>query len=233
MAKVIAIVEDETELRKNYAQWLQRQGYEIEQFANKTEALNAFKIKLPDLAILDIGLEEENEGGFDICRFLRAKSSTLPIIFLSALDSDFDMISGLRLGADDYLTKDVSLPFLQARINALFRRIAALTQPEDNNSKIERGDLILDADRLTAQWQQQDLGLTITEFWMLHALALRPGHVKNRDQLLKDANVFVEDNTITSHIKRIRRKFEEISSNFDYIETVYGVGYRWSGPAKG
>ncbi len=230
MAKIIALVEDEQSIRDNYAQWLRRHGYKVQEYASKQEASKGFSIQLPDLAVLDIGLGDDAEGGFDLCRELRAKSVTLPIIFLSALDSDFDMISGLRLGADDYLTKDVSLPFLQARINALFRRLQALSQPENQEAKICRGDLVLDPDRFTAHWQGIDLNLTLTEFWMLHALILRPGHVKQREQLLRDANVIVEENTITSHVKRMRRKFEAISDNFDYIETVYGVGYRWSGP---
>ncbi|HFB64667.1 MAG TPA: proteobacterial dedicated sortase system response regulator [Aeromonadales bacterium] len=232
MAKVIALVEDEQSIRDNYAQWLRRHGYEVQEYASKKEASEGFARQLPDLAVLDIGLGDEAEGGFDLCRELRGKSVTLPIIFLSALDSDFDMISGLRLGADDYLTKDVSLPFLQARINALFRRLEALSQPENKEAKIRRGDLVLDSDRFTAHWQGIDLALTLTEFWMLHALILRPGHVKQREQLLRDANVIVEENTITSHVKRMRRKFEAITAGFDYIETVYGVGYRWSGPVN-
>jgi len=232
MSKVIALVEDEQDIRDNYAHWLRKQGYEVVEYSNRNQASQGFAQKLPDLAILDIGLGDEPEGGFDLCRELRAQSVSLPIIFLSALDSDFDMISGLRLGADDYLTKDVSLPFLQARVSALFRRMEALSQPENQQAKITRGGLILDTDRFTATWQATDLGLTLTEFWMLHALVVRPGHVKQREQLLRDANVIVEENTITSHVKRMRRKFEAISDGFDYVETVYGVGYRWSGPAE-
>ncbi len=230
MSKVIALVEDEKDIRDNYAHWLRKQGYEVVEYQSRAQASKGFSQKLPDLAILDIGLGDEPDGGFDLCRELRAQSVTLPIIFLSALDSDFDMISGLRLGADDYLTKDVSLPFLQARVSALFRRMEALSQPENQQAKLIRGELILDTDRFTATWQTTDLCLTLTEFWMLHALVLRPGHVKQREQLLRDANVIVEENTITSHVKRMRRKFEAISGDFDYVETVYGVGYRWSGP---
>jgi len=230
MAKTIALVEDEEEIRANYSQWLSQHGYHVVEFSTRASASEGFAQALPDLAILDVSLGDDSEGGFDLCRALRAQSPTLPIIFLSALDSDFDMISGLRLGADDYLTKEVSLPFLQARINALFRRMEALAKPVDDDAVICRGDLKMDTSRFHAQWHGQALDLTITEFWILHALVKRPGHVKQREQLLRDANVVVEDNTITSHVKRLRRKFEAISPDFDAIETVYGVGYRWSGP---
>ncbi len=232
MARQIALVEDEPHIRDNYAKWLRRHGYEVVEYGTKQQALKGFSGNLPDLVILDVGLGDEPEAGFELCRELRRQSITLPIIFLSALDSDLDMISGLRLGADDYLTKEVSLPFLQARINALFCRLDALSQPENIDAKITCGDLVLDAERFSVFWEQQELDLTLTEFWMLHALVIRPGHVKKREQLLKDANIIVEDNTITSHIKRIRRKFEQITPEFNCIETMYGIGYRWIVPTK-
>ena len=154
-------------------------------------------------------------------------SAELPIIFLTARDSELDAVSGLRLGADDYLTKDISLTHLIARVTALFRRIDALTQPQTREHALLRGALMIDAERLHATWNDKPLGLTLTEFWILHALAKNPGHVKNRQQLMDAANVVLDDNTITSHIKRIRRKFQAIDSSFDNIETMYGMGYRW------
>lgn len=154
-------------------------------------------------------------------------SAELPIIFLTARDSELDAVSGLRLGADDYLTKDISLTHLIARVNALFRRIDALTQPSTREQLLTRGALAIDTDRLSATWQDQPLGLTLTEFWIVHALAKNPGHVKNRQQLMDAANVVLDDNTITSHVKRIRRKFLVIDPSFDNIETMYGMGYRW------
>jgi two-component system OmpR family response regulator len=190
--------------------------------------MQAFRTRLPDLAIIDIGLGDEVDGGFTLCRDLRALSPTLPIIFLTARDSDFDVVSGLRLGADDYLTKGTSLPHLMARIAALFRRADIMRAPPANEDLLERGALKLDLKRLLATWNDCAVPLTLTEFWMVHTLAKFPGHVKDRDTLMREANLVVDDGTITSHVKRIRRKFQAVSSEFDHIETVYGMGYRWN-----
>ena len=228
MGRRIAIVEDEPAIRENYAAVLRRQGYEVSTYANRHEALQAFRIHLPELVLLDIGLEDEVEGGFDLCREIRMLSHYLPIIFLTARDSEFDTVSGLRLGADDYLNKDISMPHLLARIAALFRRVEALRIPPQEESVIERGPLLLDSHRLTATWRGIVADLTLTEFWIVRALALHPGHVKNREQLMQEANIQVDDSTITSHIKRIRKKFAIIDPKFSAIETVYGMGYRWN-----
>lgn len=227
MARRIAIVEDEAAIRANYAEALARQGYDVAAYAARPEALAAFRTRLPDLAVIDIGLGDEPEGGFELCRELRALSPRLPIIFLSARDSDFDIVSGLRLGADDYLTKDISLPHLLARIAALFRRTDVLREPQGAEEVVERGPLHLDAKRLAASWKGAPVELTLTEFWMVHTLAKFPGHVKDRDQLMHDAKLVVDEGTITSHIKRIRRKFLAADPGFDRIDTVYGMGYRW------
>jgi two-component system OmpR family response regulator len=227
MAKRVAIVEDERAIRDNYTDALRKHGYEVDAYANRPQAMKAFQNRLPDLALLDIGLEDEIDGGFELCRALRSLSPTLPIVFLTARDSDLDAISGLRLGADDYLTKDISIPNLCARISALFRRIDALSSPPENENIIERGPLTLDMNRFSVHWNNQAVDLTLTEFWMVHTLALRPGHVKNRDQLMQDAKIVVDDATITSHIKRIRNKFIAVDKNFSCIDTVYGMGYRW------
>ncbi len=225
--KRIAIVEDEAAIRENYKDVLQQQGYQVQTYANRPQAMQAFNVRLPDLAIIDIGLEDEIDGGFTLCQSLRAMSNTLPIIFLSARDSDFDTVCGLRLGADDYLTKDVSFPHLIARLAALFRRseLANTVTTEDN--LIEKGALTIDVNRMQVQWQQQTIELTVTEFWMVHALAKRPGHVRSRQDLMTEAKIFVDDSTITSHVKRIRKKFIAIDNEFDCIDTVYGMGYRW------
>jgi two-component system OmpR family response regulator len=151
----------------------------------------------------------------------------LPIIFLTARDSDFDVVAGLRLGADDYLTKDVSLPHLMARIAALFRRADLAREAPAIEERFERGALALDLKRFSVSWNDQPVALTLTEFWMVHALAKFPGHVKNRDQLMREANLVVDDATITSHVKRIRHKFLAVDAAFDRIDTVYGMGYRW------
>ena len=227
MGKRIAIVEDDETIRQNYSDALRRNGYEVETYATRAEAHASFKNRLPDLAILDIGLGDEIDGGFALCRDLRAMSSSLPIIFLSARDNDFDVVSGLRLGADDYVTKDVSMPHLLAHIAALFRRMEAMKLPSRAEDVLHRGKVILDINRLSVMWNNVVVVLTVTEFWMVHALVKFPGHVKNRDQLMREAELTVDDNTITSHMKRIRKKFIAVDATFDEIETVYGMGYRW------
>ncbi|MEM8684380.1 MAG: proteobacterial dedicated sortase system response regulator [Pseudomonadota bacterium] len=227
MAKRIAIVEDEAAIRDNYVAAFRREGYDVSAFEARKPALDAFAARLPDLVVIDVNLKDDVEGGFELCRDLRSRSPDLPIIFLTARDSEFDAVSGLRLGADDYLTKDISLPHLMARIAALFRRLDALQKPGGDESLIKRGDLEIDTDRMVIHWQSQPVGLTLTEFWLVHAMARYPGHVKNRQQLMDAAQAVLDDNTITSHIKRIRRKFQAIDERFDAIETVYGMGYRW------
>ena len=227
MKKLIAIVEDEPAMRDNYAAAFERGGYSVRTFGNRRHALAAFQTRLPDLAIVDISLEDEVEGGFELCRELRSRSPELPIIFLTARDSELDAVSGLRLGADDYLTKDISLAHLIARVAALFRRIDALARPAGGAEVLRRGALTIDTERMQVGWEGRIVPLSLTEFWIVHALAHHPGHVKNRQQLMDAANVVLDDNTITSHVKRIRRKFQEVEASFDAIQTVYGMGYRW------
>src|SRR5258705_7400642 len=231
MPRRIAVVEDDPAIRTNYADALRKHGFEVLAFAARAEALAALRSRLPDLALIDIGLANDIDGGFALCRELRALSATLPIIFLSARDSDFDIVAGLRLGADDYLTKDISLPHLAARISALFRRSDLLQAPPSTEDVLERGSLRLDVKRFTTDWNGKRVDLTLTEFWMVHALARFPGHVKDRDSLMRDASIVVDDSTITSHIKRIRRKFQAIDPSFDRIDTAYGIGYRWQADA--
>jgi two-component system, OmpR family, response regulator len=232
VSRRIALVEDEPALRDNVADALRRHGYDVATYSGRADALGAFRARLPDLALIDIGLSDDIDGGFALCRELRALSATLPIIFLSARDSDFDIVAGLRLGADDYLTKDISLPHLAARIAALFRRSDLLQAPPSAEDVLQRGALRLDVKRFTTGWNGSRIDLTLTEFWMVHALARFPGHVKDRDSLMRDASIVVDDSTITSHIKRIRRKFQAVDPSFDRIDTVYGIGYRWRADAS-
>jgi two-component system OmpR family response regulator len=227
MSRRIAIVEDDPAIRANYAEALRKHGFEVSAYGAREEALAAMRSRLPDLAVIDIGLAGDPDAGFVLCRELRALSSTLPIIFLTARDSDFDVVSGLRLGADDYLTKDVSLPHLLARIGALFRRAELAREPDAREETIARGDLVLDLKRFSVSWRGQPVPLTLTEFGMVHALARHPGHEKNREQLMREANLVVDDGTITSHVKRVRRKFQTLDAYFEHIETAYGMGYRW------
>jgi len=227
MKRLIAIVEDEPAIRDNYAAAFAREGYTVRTYGNRAQAMAAFASRLPDLVIIDISLEDEPEGGYELCRQLRSLSAELPIIFLTARDTELDAVSGLRLGADDFLTKDLSLAHLSARVNALFRRVDALRKPHEATQIVKRGALTLDSERMQVEWEGQVVLLSLTEFWIVFALARHPGHVKNRQQLMDAANVVLDDNTITSHIKRIRRKFQVIDLKFDAVQTVYGMGYRW------
>jgi two-component system OmpR family response regulator len=228
MSRHIAIVEDEAAIRSNYMDALRRQKYRVSGYGDVDSALQAFRNKLPDLVIIDVGLGDEIDGGFDLCRELRVMSGVLPVMFLTARDSDLDVISGLRLGADDYLTKDISLPHLMARIVALFNRIEALTGEQNTETWLERGELRWSDARMEVQWGGRVVPLTVTELWLVHSLIRHPGFVRSRQQLMDDANIYVDDQTITSHVKRIRRKFLKIDETFDKLDTVYGAGYRWN-----
>lgn len=227
MPQHIVITEDDPVIAANYREALERLGYRVTVYPDRPTAAVGLAQDLPDLAIIDVGLGDEMEGGFELCRDLRSRAPELPIMLLTARDSETDIISGLRLGADDYLTKDISQPQLLARINALLRRMRALRNPEQQQDLIRCGALTLNRERMTSHWHDQPIALTVTEFWIVHALARNPGHVKNRQQLMDAADVVLDDNTITSHIKRIRRKFQSADTAFDAIETAYGIGYRW------
>ena len=227
MPQHIAIVEDEPALAANYCDALRQRGFRVSHYGDRPAASAAFAEALPDLAIIDIGLGSEMDGGFELCRELRAQSTELPIVFLTARDEDIDIVSGFRLGADDYLSKDISLLHLQTRVSALLSRVAALRSGDREPARLTRGALTLDADRLEARWQGQAVPLTVTEYWIVEALARRPGQVKSRAQLMEAAHTVLDDSTVTSHIKRIRRKFEQRDPGFGAIETAYGLGYRW------
>jgi two-component system, OmpR family, response regulator len=228
-AKLVAVVEDDVAIRDNYLAGLRRQGYRVAGYGSRKEALAGFDNRFPDLVIIDINLGTEAEGGFELCRELRAKSIQLPIIFLTARESELDAVSGLRLGADDYLTKRVSLEHLLARVAALFRRVEALRSSDTGAERLEQGALVLDRDRMTVEWSGHGVPLTLTEFWVVHALALHPGHVRSREQLMAAANAVLDDGTVTSQVKGIPAKFLAVDPAFNAIQTVYGMGYRWQG----
>jgi len=225
--KLVAVVEDDVAIRDNYIAGLSRQGYRVVGYGTRKEALAGFANRFPDLVIIDVNLGSEVEGGFELCRELRSRSAQLPIIFLTARESELDAVSGLRLGADDYLTKRTSLEHLLARVAALFRRLVALRSAGDAAERVAQGSRTPPRDRMTATWKTKPIPLTVTEFWVVHALAQHPGHVRNRDQLMAAANVVLDDGTVTSQIKRIRAKFVGADPAFDAIQTVYGMGYRW------
>jgi two-component system response regulator ChvI len=227
---VVAVVDDEDNIRETVAFALRREGYPVELYANGAEAWRVFQQKLPGLVILDITMPQMD--GLELCRRIRGMSDSTPIIFLTSRDEELDRVLGLEIGADDYLCKPFSMRELLARVKVLFRRAAidhGATRPAAD-APVRHGDLELDLQRYTVRWKDANLNLTVTEFMMLHALVRYPGHVKTRKQLHQDGyphDAYVSDRTIDSHIKRVRRKFEEVDTSFDRIETVYGLGYRW------
>jgi two-component system response regulator ChvI len=228
---VVAVVDDEDNIRETVGFALRREGYPVELYSTGLEAWRAFQQKLPGLAVLDIMMPEMD--GLELCRKIRAVSETTPIIFLTSKDDELDRVLGLEIGADDYLCKPFSMRELLARVKVLFRRAAIdqNTSPRPAaDAPLRHGDLELDLQRYSVRWKGVPLSLTVTEFMMLHALVRYPGHVKTRKQLHQDGyphDAYVSDRTIDSHIKRVRRKFEEADASFDRIETVYGLGYRW------
>lgn len=229
MTRSIAIVEDDADQRENYADALTANGYSVTTYANRPEAHAGMRQNLPDLAVLDIMLEDEVDGGFDLCRDLRAIAPKLPIIFLTARDTDIDRVSGLRLDAWDYLTKPVNLQFLSVRVSSLFRIVDTLhTQTAELGAILRLGPLQLDPNSMSVMWNGKEVNLTLTEFWLVQALAKRPGHVKTYENLMQiTRQSYVERNTINGYVRRIRNKFKEVDPEFSMIQTVFGVGYRW------
>ena len=234
----VALVEDDEIIRNNYSEILADEGFEVAVFGNRQEAMNYFQNTLPDIAILDVGLQEERDGGFKLCSDLRRMAPKLPIIFLTSRDEEIDRISGLRLGADDYITKDASINFLMVRIEALFHRIEVITQREPTETAVGQaqpsvGQLKVDKKSLKAAWKDRPLDLSLTQFWILSELVTNPGEVKTCDKLMQAAHICVEPNTITAHIKTIRSRFRDIDSDFDCIKTERSAGYRWLDKGEG
>ena len=227
--KIVAVVEDDFDQRENYADVLVAQGFEIQAYGSKLEAQAGFQRSLPDIAILDIMLGEDMDGGFELCMELRNMSSNLPVIFLTARDSDADRISSQRMTAWDYITKPVSLEFLVARVHALLRIAEQIQHPIDAESSIKLDQLEIDEKSMSVLWRDEIVNLTLTEFWLVESLARRPGHVKTYEALNDVTRQgLVERNTINGYIRRIRNKFRLIDPAFDRIQTVHGTGYKWS-----
>jgi len=231
--RLVSVVEDENTIRELVCLALGKEGYRTEAFDDGIKAWDAFAQSLPDLVILDIGLPRLD--GLEICRRLRARSESLPIIFVTSREEEFDRVLGLEIGADDYLCKPFSMRELMARVKVLLRRAAitagdSAAAPASGDQPMVAGRLTIDPLRLTVFWDGLAVSLTVTEILLLQGLARRPGVVKTRDQLMQDAypeRLSVSDRTIDSHVKRIRRKFQAIDSAFDQIEGVYGAGYRY------
>ena len=226
--KEIVIVDDEKHIRETVSFALKKEGFIVSSFSDGKDALAAFEKKLPDLAILDIIMPQMD--GLDLCRHIRKISESVPLIFLSSKDEEFDRIFGLKQGADDYLCKPFSMRELITRIHVLFRRIELLSHPVDEKDLLRIGELELDIKRFTANWKSSLLDLTVTEFRLLTSLARQPGFVKTRDQLLQEAyphDTYLSDRTIDCHIKRIRKKIAAVDPEFSAIETIYGMGYKY------
>jgi two-component system, OmpR family, response regulator ChvI len=233
MSQVIALVDDDRNILTSVSIALQQEGFVTRVYSDPTLALKAITDNTPDLGVFDIKMP--GMDGMELLRRVREFSS-IPVIFLTSKDDELDEALGLAMGADDYISKPFSQRLLIARIRALLRRQqlargeAAAEQDEPEPALLERGRLSMDPARHKVIWDGNDVSLTVTEFLILEALAQRPGVVKSRNQLLDVAyndDVYVDDRTIDSHIKRIRRKFRAADPDFDAIDTLYGVGYRF------
>jgi two-component system response regulator ChvI len=233
MSQVIALVDDDRNILTSVSIALQQEGFVTRVYSDGATALKAFSDTMPDLGVFDIKMP--GMDGMELLRRIR-ETSSMPVIFLTSKDDELDEALGLAMGADDYISKPFSQRLLIARIRALLRRQelarseATSATTEDETPLIERGRLTMDPARHKVRWAGKDVTLTVTEFLILETLAQRPGVVKNRNQLLDVAyqdDVYVDDRTIDSHIKRIRRKFRASDPEFDAIETLYGVGYRF------
>ncbi|MBM3523385.1 MAG: response regulator transcription factor [Alphaproteobacteria bacterium] len=234
--QTIALVDDDRNILTSVAMALEAEGFTVRSFADSTEALRDITARPPDLAVLDIKMPRMD--GMELLGRLR-KQSQLPIIFLTSKDDEVDEALGLRMGADDYITKPFSQRLLIERIRAILRRQEMVRDRRcgrhGSEPPLARGELVLDPARHVCTWKGKDVALTVTEFLLIKALAQRPGMVKTRDQLMDAAygdNVYVDDRTIDSHIKRLRKKFKQVDDEFQQIETLYGLGYRYRDKEK-
>ena len=230
MPKIIGIVEDDQDQLENYADAMRRKGYEPRQFRKADTALKAFTKSPPDLAILDIILGDDVDGGFSLCRNLLAVHPAMPVIFLTDRVDEIDRISGLRLGAWDYETKPISLNFLAEKVAAIFRIMEYRSRPPaKDEGLIKCGGLALNENRMTITWKEMPVDLTLTEFRIVAALARRPGDVKSYEALMESAiQTVVANNTINTHIRHIRKKFAAVDPEFNKIQNEYALGYRWA-----
>lgn len=228
----IALVDDDRNILTSVSMTLEAEGFEVETYNDGQQALDAFSRKLPDMAVFDIKMPRMD--GMDLLQRVRQKSA-MPVIFLTSKDDEIDELLGLRMGADDYVKKPFSQRLLVERIRALLRRQEVLSGEETTETEqrhaLSRGALSMDPARHAVTWHGNPVALTVTEFLLLEALAQRPGFVKSRDQLMDvayDDQVYVDDRTIDSHIKRLRKKMRTVDPDFSAIETLYGIGYRYN-----
>jgi two-component system response regulator ChvI len=230
MQQTIALVDDDKNILTSVSMALEAEGYRVRTYNDGEEALQGLTHQPVDLAILDIKMPRMD--GMELLTKLKS-STNLPVIFLTSKDDEVDEVLGLRMGADDYIKKPFSQRLLIERIRTLLRRseLGEEKSVKKADTVLVRGPLVMDTDRHSCTWDNKDVQLTVTEFLLLKALASRPGHVKSRDQLMDAAygeNIYVDDRTIDSHIKRLRKKFKQADDDFGKIETLYGIGYRYS-----
>lgn len=228
----IALVDDDRNILTSVAMTLEAEGFEVETYNDGQAALDGFNKRMPDIGVFDIKMPRMD--GMDLLQRVRQKSS-MPVIFLTSKDDEIDEVLGLRMGADDYVKKPFSQRLLVERIRALLRLQEALAgeviEETEETKVMIRGELVMDPLRHAVKWKGKDVSLTVTEFLLLQALAQRPGFVKSRDQLMDvayDDQVYVDDRTIDSHIKRLRKKMRNTDDTFSAIETLYGIGYRYN-----
>jgi two-component system response regulator ChvI len=225
----IALVDDDRNILTSISIALESEGFDVDTYTDGATGLEGLTLNPPDLAVLDIKMPRMD--GLELLRRLR-QASDMPVIFLTSKDDEIDELFGLKMGADDFIRKPFSQRLLIERIRAVLRRAQARAAPErtDGSQVLERGQLLMDAERHACTWKGQPVSLTVTEFLILQALAQRPGVVKSRNALMDvayDDHVYVDDRTVDSHIKRLRKKFKVVDDKFDMIETLYGVGYRF------
>ena len=226
MSEKIILIDDDNNILTSVSVSLKAEGWVVETHNDSEQGLIALQRNTPDIAILDIKMPKLD--GMEVLKKLR-ESNDVPVIFLTSKDDEIDEAIGLRMGADDYITKPFSQKLLIERIRAVLRR-SSYKNDDVSDKLIQRNNLSLDPDRHLCKWKGEEIRLTVTEFLILYSLAQRPGLVKNRDQLIDTAygeTIYVDDRTIDSHIKRMRRKFRVYDKDFDHIETLYGVGYRY------
>lgn len=225
----IAFVEDDDIVRRNYAEILSAEGFRVTTLATKSQAEAYFSAELPDLVLLDIELGMDPEAGYELCRKLRERSNSLPIVFLTSHSSDVDKISGMRLGADDYIVKDISTEYLVIRIRSLLARVQALLgQAQERVSPSGAvGALQVDSELMVVRYGERVVDLSLTQFWIVQALVKSSPKILSHDQLMQSANLDVEANTIVAHVRAIRAKFKELDPTFEHLRTERGIGYRW------
>jgi|TARA_Y100000992_G_scaffold40712_1_gene22833 two-component system response regulator ChvI len=226
----ICLIDDDQNILASLSLALKSEKFEVETYSDGIAGLEALKDNNFDIAILDIKMPRLD--GLEVLQKLR-NSSDIPVIFLTSKDDEIDQLLGLKMGADDYITKPFSQKLLIERVKVILKRTSSSSKENEVNSDslIKRGNLLLNMDRHECHWKEERIKLTVTEFLLLESLVNRPGYVKNRDQLMSAAysdDLYVDDRTIDSHIKRIRRKFKAIDKDFNSIETLYGVGYRFN-----